>query len=865
MRIKNLLYSLFALSLLFVACEENKPVDELKEPTISITTGTTSSESIRFTIVSTDAQKAAYIVTEASATAPNASEVLANGTAIEVNKEVEVKATELESNTEYLITAVAQNNKGVVKASATMKTNSGVSSECELTSESEVSFTAEGGQSTITYTYTLNEDVGEDGPEADRDMNVHITCDAEWIEVENTLMLGEDIPFTVAANEGEARQSSIAVEYMGTTLFEVKVKQASKSGEQPEPPVDGEVNFKASVYEVQYYGTKYSAAYNYLVYLSDTGLNEDGHYKQDGVYYMLDIYAADSAENNNFTLPNGKYTASETPNAGTFGIGDYGANIVVVGGVPTYSLYKQGTVTVSDGKIEAKILMEDGTIHNVVYEGNLRFDGKEDGPDNPDGPDQPTDATHTADKWLWGGASSYGNKYQVSGEGFSLDVHFPAKYATESSLTEGEYIWTNTSWWGYNDFENEFTTRSFLVDGEYTSIIKEGTAVVTLEGEVYDITLTLKAEDGTTYIVEYNGKLSENTQGGGEQSDEVVFTKMESLGYNSSYYFYEFKLTNDAGDAMQLCVNDYQAKENYIYTDDSFEWISIGYCGNLGYFSTRNIVIGGTEHSATSGSMAVVTDENTHSMDITINLLMNTGGTKTFKFSGKVGEDGGNEGGDTPSELTKLDTPSVSGLVSGNAATISWQEVAGAKDYSVSLDGTFLQTVETTYIVLSDLKYSTTYSVSVVANPADATTHTASDAGTASFTTEADPNGGGDEPENPGDGGDEWTGREVKLQLLGYQDNTIYANVNRESIYMMTSFRNGITAGKFNIASDNKSEEIMLAGHATSQYGLFGGTTPFVEGDTLEVIDNGGGQYTIIYRIDIDGDKITATYTGGLE
>ena len=81
----------------------------------------------------------------------------------------------------------------------------------------------------------------------------------------------------------------------------------------------------------------------------------------------------------------------------------------------------------------------------------------------------------------------------------------------------------------------------------------------------------------------------------------------------------------------------------------------------------------------------------------------------------------------------------------------------------------------------------------------------------------------------------------------------------------MTNFRNGITAGKFYLAGDNKSEDILVAGHATSQYGLFGGTTSFSDGDTLEVIDNGGGSYTITYRVDINGDKITASYTGALE
>ncbi len=723
MRIKHLLLTAVALPLLFVACKQNDPVDEVKNPTIELTAGEATDSSLSFTITTTEAESVAWLAIEASEATPTASEVLANGTKVEANKSVECSATNLEQNTEYTIVAAVKNSKAVDKKEIKMTTESSdpASTQFKRKSAAEAEFTAEGGKGEIEYEI-VNPIEGTE---------VEAEADVEWIAV----TVGEKIAFVVEGNTTtEAREGKITATY-GDLSFDVKVKQAGKQNDQP---VDEEVNFTASVYEVQYYGTEYSAAYNYMVYLSDTGLNENGHYKQNGEYYMLDIYAADSAESNSYTLPNGKYTASETPNAGTFGIGDYGAHIKIVDGVPTYSLYKQGTVTVSDGKIEAKIMMEDGTVHNVLYEGNLRFDGKD-----PDDPEQPSDndVVLEATSWTWGGSSSYGNKYSVAGNGFSLDVHFPAKYATDESLATGDYIWTNTSWWGYNDFENEFTTRSFLIDGAYASIVKEGTATVSVEGDIYTIELKLKAETAN-YLVKYSGKLSDTTQGGGDEGDEVVFTKIESLGYNSAYYFYEYKLTNEAGDAMQLCVNDYQAKENFIYTDDAFEWISISYCGNLGFFSTRNIVVGGTSYNATSGSMAVATDEDTHHMDITVNLLLNAGGAKTFKFSGKVGDNGG----DTPAEPTKLDTPSVAGLVSGNAATISWQAVAGAKDYSVSLNGTFLQTVETAYIVLTDLEYSTTYSVSVVANPADSSVNTASDAGTASFTTEADPNAGGDEP-----------------------------------------------------------------------------------------------------------------------
>jgi hypothetical protein len=124
---------------------------------------------------------------------------------------------------------------------------------------------------------------------------------------------------------------------------------------------------------------------------------------------------------------------------------------------------------------------------------------------------------------------------------------------------------------------------------------------------------------------------------------------------------------------------------------------------------------------------------------ITMDLTMQSGDKFTVKYNGKVGGSS-NDGGST--ELTKLATPSVSGIVSGNAATVSWNEIAGAKDYTVTLNCTDVKTVTTAYIVYQDLAWETTYSVSVVANPADSAVNSASDAGTATFTTEANPNGG---------------------------------------------------------------------------------------------------------------------------
>lgn len=102
----------------------------------------------------------------------------------------------------------------------------------------------------------------------------------------------------------------------------------------------------------------------------------------------------------------------------------------------------------------------------------------------------------------------------------------------------------------------------------------------------------------------------------------------------------------------------------------------------------------------------------------------------------KGGETGGGEPATTP-----LTAPEVTATADGNSITVSWGAVEGAANYTVSCDGFDDKTVTGTSVTYTELEYSTKYTFEVVANPADAdTTHTASAAGTASATTEADPN-----------------------------------------------------------------------------------------------------------------------------
>lgn len=104
------------------------------------------------------------------------------------------------------------------------------------------------------------------------------------------------------------------------------------------------------------------------------------------------------------------------------------------------------------------------------------------------------------------------------------------------------------------------------------------------------------------------------------------------------------------------------------------------------------------------------------------------------------------EGSDEPStpDKTPLQTPYVTASASGNVVTVSWGAVDGAGDYTVTC-GSATQTLSGTSAKFTDLEYSKTYTVTVVANPSNTSLNTASAAASKTVTTEAAPSTGGSE------------------------------------------------------------------------------------------------------------------------
>ena len=100
----------------------------------------------------------------------------------------------------------------------------GYEAELTLTSEAEMNFDAAGGEGVITYTAKMVLVTRDFIP------TVEATCEAEWVTING---VAENITFTVAPNEAEARETKINVTYVDKS-FDVVVKQAAK-GEEPEP------------------------------------------------------------------------------------------------------------------------------------------------------------------------------------------------------------------------------------------------------------------------------------------------------------------------------------------------------------------------------------------------------------------------------------------------------------------------------------------------------------------------------------------------------------------------------------------------------------------------------------------------------
>ena len=111
---KLALLCMAALGLSLMSCESDpktdpKPADEV-QPTIALEKGKENVDYVTFTVTTTNASEARYMVLEDGADAPTLETIMSEGVAVELAEgKAEVKADGLEADTEYMVVAAAKN------------------------------------------------------------------------------------------------------------------------------------------------------------------------------------------------------------------------------------------------------------------------------------------------------------------------------------------------------------------------------------------------------------------------------------------------------------------------------------------------------------------------------------------------------------------------------------------------------------------------------------------------------------------------------------------------------------------------------------------------------------------------------------
>ena len=356
--------------------------------------------------------------------------------------------------------------------------------------------------------------------------------------------------------------------------------------------------------------------------------------------------------------------------------------------------------------------------------------------------------------------------YIVWGEGSLIPLQMSditCSAQTETSLTfswsevanaTGYKVSTDNSNWVDANGNLSHTLSDLTAGAEYTLYVK----AIAAEDSIFTDS-EAKSAKGTTSAA----------QGGGE-SGVAQYVKVTSttditsgtylIVYEAKAYVFNGGLATTsidaAGNYKSVTISNNTIESNattdamaFVYdaSNKSFKGVGGAYIGRT---SDSN---GMDEHATTVRTHSSVTISNGNAIITSSggpNLqFYDSGSNSRFRYYSSTQKaiqlyklTGGNGGSDTPATPTQLDTPSVTASASGNTVTVTWDAITGAKDYTVKC-GSSTQTVTTSSASFSGLTYSTSYNVSVVANPSDATANTASEAGTATFTTGADPNAGG--------------------------------------------------------------------------------------------------------------------------
>lgn len=431
-----------------------------------------------------------------------------------------------------------------------------------LTSEATLNFEAAGGEGVIIYTL-------ENAVEG---TNIVPTCSAAWI---TDLTVAENITFNVAANDGEARNTKIKVEY-GSKNFEVAVNQAAAEQPGPGPDPDDAVRFEATMIEGEYYGDEYSPGVgNYYIILTDNGMASDGNLKPNSTYYIIDVYGAlVTSEDNYVAIPVGEYTfdATDSMAEGTFS--SYYSQYAKTSETEVIAndIFSSGKLVVTETGMTFEATLSDGEKHIVTYNGECKIVNTTKSATDVEVTLDHCYAVYYGDMYTPGTADNFyffisdigldAEGYeQGNGTYYRFDIYTDIVDRTNGvAMPYGTYTWDSASEGTAGTIAEYYSLHYIynadVTDYEFVDYPVGGSVTVDANG----VTATMVFRNGATHTIHYSGEVliyddSDGGDDGGDDSgddgnddggsSEGLSTLTENLEFNINNAIYMLEYYGD--------------------------------------------------------------------------------------------------------------------------------------------------------------------------------------------------------------------------------------------------------------------------------------------------------------------------------
>ena len=622
-----------ALGLSLVGCNPEPtptPNDEL-QPTIALEKGSENVNYVTFTLTTTNATEARYMVLEDGTEAPTLDAILTEGVAVELAEgKAEVKAEGLEADTEYMVVAAAKNVTKVAGSNTLyLKTTAQaeVMLDVELVQVSHNAinfrFTAENAER-VAY---LVQNASKEIPEASEVLRKGDEVDPtskEAVEVTDLDPVKDYVLLVAAEGAGKS----------------VMVQEAFTTKDDPSNVI--EHNY------TRVKGSKYSS--NYYLMFSYEDASEADNFAYNETTLCLDFYGDPEKD----YLPAGTYEVKEStewPCLNSMRYSTYGYDNGV--------LLKSGAVEVSidpDTKAYTFVIdlqLKDGRSLKANYTGDV---------DNMPVVDKVfvnTDYTSAKATTADNGLTWALTLADDAGNAAHLDIvnAFQSPYIVNNTYTistSAEEFSAKPMSAEAGQFDN--TTSTFVVAGENGGEFKFATGTLTVdidwEAKEYLISFYGTLENGYIIESEYKGAVEGCSL---EQSEEVIDVVM-NRAYASSYesganWYITLSQENEQQSNYILKLDVYSKPMQFLAAGVYELGVGTGE-GYLGVDATTLTVAGQGQYNFTEARLTVETNLADKTYTMVVSGKVQDGRTFLMSYVGKVDGMEIVDTQDTPSDIT---------------------------------------------------------------------------------------------------------------------------------------------------------------------------------------------------------------------